>query len=140
MKDSFFLDTGILVYCFDATSKKKYKIASDLVDRGVSSKRGVIGPQVVQEFLNAATSKFAVLMPVFHAESYLSQFLKPLCRVFSTIDLYRESLVTRESMKISFYDALIISAALSAGCTELYSEDLQAARTYRGLTIVNPFL
>jgi len=140
MKDSFFLDTNIFVYCFDATSKKKLKIANDLVARGLSSKRGVVSTQVVQEFLNVATSKFAVPMSVFDAESYLNQFLKPLCRVFATIELYQETLVTRESMKISFYDALIISAALVSGCTELYSEDLQAGRTYRGLTIVNPFL
>ena len=38
------------------------------------------------------------------------------------------------------YDALIVAAALEAGCTRLYSEDLQHGQQIEGLTIENPFL
>ena len=39
----------------------------------------------------------------------------------------------------SYWDSLIVAAALEAGCTELWSEDLQAGRVIEGrLTIVNP--
>ena len=40
----------------------------------------------------------------------------------------------------SFYDSLIIAAALEVGCTRLYSEDLQHDQRIHGLTIVNPFV
>ena len=39
----------------------------------------------------------------------------------------------------SFYDSLIVAAALEAGCTRLYSEDLQHGQRIQNLTIENPF-
>lgn len=41
--------------------------------------------------------------------------------------------------KPSFWDSLILSAAVSAGCSVLYSEDLNDGQTVRGVTIHNPF-
>jgi predicted nucleic acid-binding protein len=40
---------------------------------------------------------------------------------------------------LSFWDALIVQAALDANCRVLYSEDFQSGRTIRGLRIRNPF-
>jgi predicted nucleic acid-binding protein len=39
----------------------------------------------------------------------------------------------------SFWDALIIEAALKAGCKTLLSEDIQAGREVEGMQIQNPF-
>ena len=39
----------------------------------------------------------------------------------------------------AFYDALIVAAALEAGCDTLYSEDMQHGRVVAGLKIVDPF-
>ena len=41
---------------------------------------------------------------------------------------------------LAFYDALIVAAAIEAGCDTLFSEDMQHGRVIGGLTIVNPFL
>ena len=38
------------------------------------------------------------------------------------------------------YDSLILAAAMQAGCTTVYSEDMQHGQTVGKLTIVNPFL
>ena len=65
--------------------------------------------------------------------------LSPLCEAFPTIALYREALDLHANLGYSFYDALIIAAALEAGCSTLYSEDLQDGQTVRDLKIVNPF-
>jgi predicted nucleic acid-binding protein len=54
--------------------------------------------------------------------------------------LYRLALEIRQESGYSFYDALIVAGALSAGCTRLLSEDMQHGRTIRGLLIENPFL
>ena len=46
----------------------------------------------------------------------------------------------RQSGEFSYWDSLIVAAALDAGCTTLFSEDMQHGRVLRGqLTIVNPF-
>jgi predicted nucleic acid-binding protein len=42
--------------------------------------------------------------------------------------------------KISFYDALVIEAAIAGGARVLYSEDLQHGQVFDTVEIVNPFL
>jgi predicted nucleic acid-binding protein len=41
--------------------------------------------------------------------------------------------------KFSFYDSLIISAALHANCAILFTEDLQHGQKVQNLKITNPF-
>ena len=40
----------------------------------------------------------------------------------------------------SYYDALIVAAALESGCTRLYTEDLQHGQQIDGLAIENLFV
>jgi predicted nucleic acid-binding protein len=56
------------------------------------------------------------------------------------IRLYQRALDIQARYHFGFYDALIIAAALEAGCTRLYSEDLQHGQRIERLTIENPFL
>jgi len=42
--------------------------------------------------------------------------------------------------QLSFYDALIIEAAIAGGAELLYSEDLQHGMRFDKLRVVNPFL
>jgi predicted nucleic acid-binding protein len=62
-----------------------------------------------------------------------------LCEVHPTPALYGRALAIREKAGWSFYDSLIVSAALAAGCSILYSEDLQSGRFFEDLEIRNPF-
>ena len=39
---------------------------------------------------------------------------------------------------ISFWDALIVSAAESAKCSQLWTEDLNTGQIIRGIKVVNP--
>jgi predicted nucleic acid-binding protein len=100
----------------------------------------VASTQVVQEFLNVATSKFSVPMKLSDAQQYLHDVLSPLCSVFPSIDLFRQALIIQQDTHYSFYDSLIIGGALQAGCETLYSEDLQHGQQVRDLRILNPFL
>jgi len=46
----------------------------------------------------------------------------------------------RESYSLSYWDSLIVAAAIDAGCTRLFSEDMQHGQTIENcLTIINPF-
>ena len=64
----------------------------------------------------------------------------PLWSVMPSTRLYRHALDVRERYRFSFYDSLIVAAALEAGCTRLLSEDLQDGQVIEGLRIENPFL
>ena len=56
-----------------------------------------------------------------------------------TPELYRSGLQVQARYGFSFYDSLIVAAALEAGCATLYSEDMQHGQQIQGLTIRNPF-
>lgn len=139
MKDKFFLDTNIFIYSFDESSEKKKKKSQQLINDALSTGKGIISFQVIQEFLNVSTRKFAVPLKMIDAKTYLEQILAPLCEIYSTEELYLYSLDIQENTQYSFYDSMIIASAIKAGCKTLYSEDLQDGRSLGGLVIKNPF-
>lgn len=139
LRGKFFLDTNILVYSFDPSAPAKQQIARQLIETALSSQMGVISSQVVQEFLNVSQRKFARPMGVAEARRYLNGVLLPLCQHFPSISLYDKALMLREETGYSFYDALIVAAAIEMGCKTLLSEDLQDGRTIHSVTILNPF-
>jgi len=138
--ERFFLDTNVLIYSFDERSKSKQKRAADLVETALTTHRGVINYQVVQEFLSAASRKFADALSPDELRVYLERVLMPLCEVFPDSRLYSQAISISSDMRISFYDALIVSSALIADCRILWTEDLQDGRKIGGLQIRNPFL
>lgn len=140
MNGSFFLDTNIFVYTFDDTAPAKRETAKQLVRQALVTQKGVVSFQIVQEFLNVATRKFTPPLPAQEAERYLREVFSPLYKVASSLALYEHSLFIAQRWRYSFYDSLVITAALEANCTTLYSEDLQAGQKVETLSIVNPFV
>jgi predicted nucleic acid-binding protein len=140
MSDKFFLDTNIFVYSFDQSAPQKAARAEQLIRTALASQQGVISYQVVQEFLNVALKRFAQPMHAADATLYLGTVFRPMLRVHSSAALFAQALGLHGEHGLSWYDALIVAAALEAGCTRLYSEDLQHGRRFGGLRIENPFL
>lgn len=140
MKDKTFLDTNIFVYSFDKTDHRKRKLAEGLINAALESQLGVVSTQVVQEFVNVALKKFERPLAVSDCLNYIDTVFTPLCDVFSSMALYKEALSLHQETRYSFYDSLVIAAALEARCTLLYSEDFQNGQKLRELKIVNPFL
>ena len=67
--------------------------------------------------------------------------MQPLNRVPSSPELLNAALDLQQDTHYSFYDCLMIAAALQAGAEVLYCEDLQHNQLIAGtLRIVNPFL
>jgi len=139
MKGRFFLDTNVFVYEFDSRAPAKAGQASELIRTALRTKRGVVSYQVIQEFFNVAFKSFLKPLPVDDAENYLRTIFMPLLAVHSSTRLYVEAIRIRDSHRLSWYDSLIVSAALDADCEMLYSEDLQDGRKLEGLTIRDPF-
>jgi predicted nucleic acid-binding protein len=134
-----FIDTNVLVYLFDETDERKRDIAEGIVESGLRTRGASISFQVVQETLNVVTRKLPAPMEVEDARRFLEQVLAPLWRISPTPALYRRALDLQERYRYSFYDSLIIAAALDSGCDRLYSEDLQAGQRIESLIIENPF-
>ena len=133
-----FLDTNVLVYSVDSESPEKRQRALELVNRSVTGRTGCISFQVVQETLNVLIRKTET--PVDRILEMLEVVLIPLWQVYPSAALYQDAISIQGRYGFSFYDSLVVAAALEAGCARLYSEDLQHGQQIRGLTIINPFL
>jgi predicted nucleic acid-binding protein len=139
LRGLFFVDTNIFVYSFDRNAPEKQQRARQLIQSALSTQRGIISTQVVQEFLNVALRKFARPMTASEAREYLRVVLAPMCQHYPSLALYDRSLLLQEETGFSFYDSLIVAAALESGCSTLLSEDLQHGRNVQGVALVNPF-
>ena len=134
-----FIDTNVFIYLFDETNDRKRTIADRIVKTALETRTARISHQVVQETLNVVTRKLPSPMTAENAQRFLVQVLAPLWQIMPNIALYKRGLDVQARYGFSFYDSLIIAAALESGCTHLYSEDLQHGQQIEGLIIENPF-
>ena len=139
LKGTFFLDTNVLVYTFDDAAPEKRQTAREWVRTALRTQRGIIGSQVVQEFMNVALSRFAHPLGVTEAREYLREVLQPLCQHYPRIATVDRALLLKEQSGYSWFDALIVAAAIESGCAWLITEDLEHGRKFGPLTLHNPF-
>ena len=140
MSDRFFLDTNIFVCAFDETAPTKASRAQELIQSGVTTQKGVVSYQVVQEFFNVALRRFAHPMTPAEGEQFLETIFRRLLSVHSSQAIFSEALQLVDQHHLNWYDSLIVAAALASECAVLYSEDLQHGRRFGMVQIRNPFL
>jgi predicted nucleic acid-binding protein len=132
MPDSRFLDTNILVYAFAADDPRSAR-AEALMAEG-----GFIGVQVLNEFTNVARRKLRWQWAQIEAAFLVIEELLGPARPLTTA-IHARAVVLARDHKLPFYDALIVAAAVDAGCAVLCSEDLQHGQKFGNLRIDNPF-
>ncbi len=139
MSGNVFVDANVFVYLFDADDPTRQDIARSLIDRLAKEATIVVSTQVLQEFYVSVTRKLAEPLPSQHAmeatrglSAYRVVQLDP-SMIFAAIALH-------EKEKTSFWDALIVRAALESGCELLMSEDMQHGRRFEDLKVDNPFI
>ncbi len=140
MSDRFFLDTNIFAYSFDRSAVAKSRRAAQLIRTALKTQKGITSYQVVQEFFNVAFRRFTQPMKVDEAEQYLGTIFRPLLGIHSSQVLYLEALRLQSRRRLSWYDSLIVAAAIQAQCELLITEDLQHGQEFGDLRIENPFL
>lgn len=137
MSERVFLDTNVLIYADDLDAGPKNRVAREVLERVLRDGTGVVSTQVLQEFFVVATKKLGVDPEVARRKVELLGVLDTvridLEEILAAIDLHRLH-------TISFWDALIVRCAATAGCKQLYSEDLQQGRVLAGVRITNPFV
>ncbi len=139
MNDRAFIDTNIFVCSFDARAAEKQQTAKKIIHDGLKYHNYFISYQVVQEFLNVASTKFETPLKTEDSRLYLNSVLTPLWRVYPSSELYTSALEISDRYQYSFYDSLILAAASEISADILYSEDFQHGQQIDSLTIVNPF-
>lgn len=127
-----FFDTNVVLYLLSADAAKADR-AEELLALG-----GTISVQVLNEFVAVASRKLR--MSLIEVREVLAQ-IRAVCAVEPiTIETHERALHIAERYGLAIYDALIVSAALLAGCKTLHSEDMQDGQVIeRQLTIRNPF-
>ncbi len=138
MKERVFLDTNVLVYLFDADEPAKQQRARTLLSNQELRDQVTLSTQVLQEFYVSVTRKLAVpLDPDTALKAVQDLAVFPIIQIDTPLIL----LAIQRSRKatVSFWDALILEAALVAGTTLLYSEDFQDGASFGKLRIANPF-
>ena len=132
-----FVDTNVLVYAVDTASPKKRERArhvladADPRDLAVSS-------QVLAEFYVVVTRKLARPMGEREAGAAVGELAK-LFVVPVDAALVRSATELSREARMSLWDAMIVEAAVLAGCPRLLSEDLADGTSIRGVAVENPF-
>ncbi len=136
--DAVFFDTNVLLYLFSRDDPDKQRVAESLFAEATRAGSATVSTQVLQEFYAVATRKLAE--PLVHATARLA------AQGFSEQNVVRlEPSMLLNAMDrsvadtLSFWDAVIVEAALAGGCRTLYSEDFQHGRAFGPLRAVDPF-
>ena len=128
----WFFDTNVLLYLVSVDAAKADTAEMRLADGGT------ISVQVLNEIATVSRRKMRLSWRQTHA--FLTA-VRGLLRVQPvTVDTHEIGIEIAERFGLSIYDAMIVAAALQAGCDTLWSEDMQDGMLFEGrLQIVNPF-
>ena len=133
-----FCDTNVLGYAHDTASPAKHQQAEQLVARLWQSGDGAISVQVLQELFAYVTRKLRPPLPVADARSIIA--VLTAWRVFAPdANDVLEAIDASARWQVSFWDAMVLTAARKSQATILWSEDLNDGQNYDGVVVRNPF-
>ena len=133
MNDKCFIDTNIFLYAFSTKDIHKQTIAKDIV----------LQPYYIStQVINESCSNF--IKKLTFDEKMVTSFIGSAYNRYQIINFSESLFLTgsdiRLKYKYSYYDSLIIAAALESKCTILYSEDMHHNQIIENkLKITNPF-
>lgn len=133
-----FVDTNVLVYAEDRNAKSKHDVAKELVLELWDSRDGVLSVQVLQEFYVNVTRKLKKPLAAARALDIVEQYLAWTI-IENSGKLLVDAVRLQQKAQLSFWDALVVQAAIDGGCDRLYSEDLNAGQRFGPVLVVNPF-
>jgi predicted nucleic acid-binding protein len=131
-----FFDTNVLLYMLADADARKRAVARQLFERCVDTNTIILSTQVVQEFYAAGSRKLS--QPVRDLRITVGKLLTLPLVTLGPAEI-RSALHFEDRYGISFWDALIVAAAVSGGANVLYTEDLSDGQQYGPVTVRNPF-
>lgn len=131
--NNIFVDSNIILYLFDTNEPKR------LIAQQIIAAKPLINAQVLVEVGNVCKRKFGFSKT--QATSLWSDLLNDCnCSEINETTI-KESIRLIEKYDFQLFDAIIVSGALQASASTLYSEDMQHGTIVENtLTIINPFI
>jgi predicted nucleic acid-binding protein len=127
------LDTNILIYFLSGEGFKADR-ADELIADG-----GTISVQVLNEIANVARRKMRLSWG--ETNSFLAVVRDLLQVIPMTVEIHDAGIEMAQRYGFAIYDAMIVAAALEAGCDVLWSEDMHDGLVVEDrLRVMNPFL
>jgi predicted nucleic acid-binding protein len=139
MRERVFVDTNILVYAYDSSSGAKNDQSRELVERLWEERSAAISTQVLQEFYVNLRSLSEKPLSRARAAAVIEDYLAWNV-VVNDGRAILEALEIERAHKLSFWDALIVQAAISSRASVLYSENLNHGQRFSGVEVRNPFV
>ncbi len=136
--DKIFVDTNILVYSHDVDAEQKHQIAQNILLELWKNRNGALSVQVLQEFYVTMTRKVLHPIPPNSVRNIIRDYFSWHIEINDLNSILIASRIG-DDYKISFWDALIVAAALKAKADKILTEDLQAGQIIEGIRIENPF-
>jgi predicted nucleic acid-binding protein len=133
-----FLDSNIWVYAIDQSDKRKRAVALRLIENLAEDDDIVLSTQVLIEFVAVVTRKFKPAASPQVVSRALDRMIA-FDVVTTDAALISDANALRQRAQLSWFDALILEAAIRSRCDILYSEDFSADRVYENTRVVNPF-
>ncbi|MBI5259299.1 MAG: PIN domain-containing protein [Burkholderiales bacterium] len=134
-----FVDTNVLLYCFDDRDVTKRDRARDWVRRCWELRCGRLSTQVLNEFYSNARRRFADAISAGDARAEVRRYQRwqPWAVDHGTVET---AWAVESRFGLDYWDALVVAAAQAQGCRWLLSEDLQHEQQIDSVRILNPFL
>ncbi len=133
-----FLYTNIIIYAYDISAGEKHliamKVVVDLWDSGI----GLLSTQVLQESFVSVTKKIQKPLDVRGAKEVVNALMK-WDMVVNDGETILGAIDIHQQYKYSFWDSMILYAAINGGASTLLSEDFTGGQTVLGTRIENPF-
>jgi len=133
-----FVDTNVLVYAYDRDDPEKHERAVAVLTELWDDRLGVVSTQVLQEFYVTVTRKLSRPLSRTDARAVVNTMRHWPVQPIDADDIVEASELEQRH-RLSFWDALIVTAAKRSGAERLLTEDLQHGRRIAGLVIENPF-
>jgi len=133
-----FVDTNVLIYAYNAADPAKQRATQAALVSLWDARIGAVSTQILQEFYSVATTKLRPAMSHDEAREVVSLYTAwPVVLIEPSLILTASRLVERH--KLSFWDALMVEAARTAGASRLLTEDLNHGQVIEGVRIESPF-
>ena len=133
-----FFDTNVLVYAFDEGAPEKRAIALRLIDEHLVEGEGSVSVQVLREFYSVVRRGSQPLSDEDAAAAV--RRLAGFSPLREDVGMVLKAVRRHQEMSLSFWDALIVEAALKSGADRLFTEDMQHGQVIEGMRVENPFL
>lgn len=134
--DKTFVDSNILIYSFDVDAGYRHELAKATLKQLWRDKSGAVSMQVLQEFYWNVTRKIATPLPKETARKIVRQYAR-WCVMTGPGDI-EAAFSIEDRAQISFWDALIVAAAIKASAKRILTEDLSHGQNIAGVLIENP--